>query len=49
MRYIILLILVTVTACSSSKPIKEKELKKKYNPTQKYFKRKIENKKTQLA
>ena len=48
MKYLILLILMA--SCSSTKIKKEEAIKVHYkNPTQKYFQRKLINKKTQLA
>lgn len=48
MKYIILLILVT--ACSSSKTIKIDTPRKHYkNPTERYFQKRLASKKTQLV
>ncbi len=48
MKYLILLFLIA--SCSSTKQEARTDMRKHYkNPTQKYFQRKLINKKTQLA
>lgn len=47
MKYLILLFLIA--SCSSTKQETRTDMRKNYNPTQKYFQRKLINKKTQVA